>query len=404
MTTPRRIAPWLFAAALLAFPCVAVGQADTARPTPRRAPWHERISIRGYTQVRYNRLLETNELLACPQCDRSIGRSGGFFIRRSRLVFSGDLHDRIAFYIQPDLASDAGTQLHFAQIRDAYVDVFLDARKELRVRLGQSKVPFGWENLQSSSVRLPLDRADALNSGVPNERDLGLAFYWAPRAVRQRLRTLVDSGYKGTGDYGVLGLAVYNGQTANRPELNDGSHVAARAAYPVALPGGQLLEIGVQGYTGRFVIPASQRTAGVIGPEEFDDWRAAASVVWFPRPIGFQAEWNVGRGPEVDPVARVIAERRLTGGYGQVMLRTGAGGISTIPYFRAQYYDGGKKLEQDGRRYLVREYEAGVEWLPVAALELTAAYVLADRRAEDAAAPQNRQKGQLLRLQAQFNY
>src|SRR5215213_7073751 len=73
-----------------------------AAPPPRR-PWYERLSLRGYTQVRYNRLLETNESLTCPQCDRSIGRNGGFLIRRARLVVSGDVSDRVHVYLQPDM-------------------------------------------------------------------------------------------------------------------------------------------------------------------------------------------------------------------------------------------------------------------------------------------------------------
>jgi hypothetical protein len=51
-----------------------------------------------------------------------------------------------------------------------------DTKKEFRVRVGQSKVPF-FENLQSSQNRLTLDRNDALNSAVANERDLAF-FYW----------------------------------------------------------------------------------------------------------------------------------------------------------------------------------------------------------------------------------
>ena len=57
-----------------------------------------------------------------------------------------------------------------------------------------------------------------------------------------------------------------------------------------------------------------------------------------------------------------------------------------------------------GTSAVVRELEVGAEWLPWEALELTAAYVVADRRYEDALRPDNRQKGQLLRLQAQLNY
>jgi hypothetical protein len=75
-----------------------------------------------------------------------------------------------------------------------------------------SKVPFGFENLQSSQNRLTLDRNDALNSAVANERDLGAFFYWAPSKIRERFAMLVKDGYKGSGDYGVF--ALYNGQTS----------------------------------------------------------------------------------------------------------------------------------------------------------------------------------------------
>jgi hypothetical protein len=51
---------------------------------------------------------------------------------------------------------------------------------------------------------LTLDRNDALNSAVANERDLGAFFYWAPSKIRERFAMLVKDGYKGSGDYGVF--------------------------------------------------------------------------------------------------------------------------------------------------------------------------------------------------------
>ena len=74
---------------------------------------------------------------------------------------------------------------NFGQLRDVYVDWFLDPERRLRLRFGQSKVPFGWENLQSSSNRLPLDRSDAINSGVPGERDVGVNVYYTPTMSRR---------------------------------------------------------------------------------------------------------------------------------------------------------------------------------------------------------------------------
>jgi phosphate-selective porin len=139
--------------------------------------WFQTLNLRGYAQVRYNRLLETNEKLKCEQCDRSWGENGGFFLRRLRLIFFGQVSKNVYFYIQPDFASSASaTGSNFGQIRDAYFDVGFDRDNEFRVRIGQSKVPFGFENMQSSQNRLPLDRNDALNSAVSNERDVGVFF------------------------------------------------------------------------------------------------------------------------------------------------------------------------------------------------------------------------------------
>jgi hypothetical protein len=109
--------------------------------------WFESISMRGYAQMRYNKLLETNPDLGCEQCDRSWGGDNSFFIRRGRIIFSGNVHDRVFIYIQPDFASAAGTTNMIFQIRDAYFDLALDDNKEYRIRFGQSKVPYGFENM-----------------------------------------------------------------------------------------------------------------------------------------------------------------------------------------------------------------------------------------------------------------
>lgn len=214
----------------------------------KNVPWYENLKIRGYMQLRYNRLLETNPDLGCEQCDRSWGNNGGFFFRRIRIIFYGQIHPRVFLYIQPDFASSASsTNLHFAQIRDAYFDVGLDQNNEFRFRLGQSKVPFGFENMQSSQNRVPLDRNDAMNSAVSNERDLGIFFYWAPKKVRKLYSYLINEGYKGSGDYGVFGIGAYNGQLANKPEGNNSSHVVARLTYPFQYKN-QIFEPSIQAY------------------------------------------------------------------------------------------------------------------------------------------------------------
>lgn len=62
---------------------------DSLKQIAPAKKWYEQIQLRGYMQVRYNGLLQTNEDLACEQCDRSWGGDNDFFIRRMRLIFYG---------------------------------------------------------------------------------------------------------------------------------------------------------------------------------------------------------------------------------------------------------------------------------------------------------------------------
>ncbi|MFC4872647.1 porin [Negadavirga shengliensis] len=361
--------------------------------------WFDKIQLRGYAQLRYNRLFETNPQLQCDQCDKSWGENGGFFFRRIRMIFYGDIHERVYFYIQPDFASGGG---NFAQIRDAYFDLGLDADQEFRLRIGQSKVPFGFENLQSSQNRIPLDRNDGLNSAVANERDIGLMLYYAPKKIRERFRYLVSSGLKGSGDYGVLALGLYNGQTANQPEKNNSMHAVTRATYPFELPSGQIIEGSLQGYTGKFVIERSTLTDN--DQREFREFRYGPSVIVYPQPFGLQAEFNWGRGPEFNPETMNVEDKPIRGGYVLGSYYIEHGKNTYIPFTRYHYYNGGKKHEFDATKHRVKELELGVEWQPHSNFELVAMYTISDRTFENSLNPQNRQKGNLLRLQAQINF
>ena len=373
---------------------------------PPKKQWFESIQLRGYMQVRYNRLLETNPLLQCAQCDRSWGDNGGFFIRRMRLIFSGQISERVYFYIQPDLASNpSSTATQYAQIRDAYVDVGLDAKNEFRLRVGQSKVPFGFENMQSSQNRIPLDRNDALNSAVANERDLGVFFYWAPKNIRTLFASLVNDGLKGSGDYGVFSFGAYNGQTANRAEANNSPHIVSRFSYPFAV-NKQIVEMGVQAYTGQYILTPDLINAGVKLPatRSFLDQRIASSFVLYPKPFGIQAEYNIGRGPRFNKVSDSVEVSSLKGGYITASYKTQKGKHVIIPFSRYQYYQGGKKHEMDAMAYDVKELEVGVEWQPNKNIELVTMYTFSDRRFESFKNQNNQQKGSLLRLQLQLNF
>ena len=402
---------YLYTSLVILLSLKSYSQSDSLSPIPPvevspTKKWYESINVRGYVQIRNNRLFETNENLNCEQCDKSIGKNGGFFIRRTRIILFGQVSKQVYFYIQPDFASSPSSdKLHFGQLRDAYFDVGVDKNNEFRFRIGQSKVPYGFENMQSSQNRLSLDRNDALNSAVSNERDLGVFFYWAPTNKRQLFSSLVKDGLKGSGDYGVFAFGAYNGQTANNLELNDEPHLVTRFSYPFELKS-QILELGIQGYTGKWVMPKANISKDVITNKDLNylDQRVAATFVLYPKPFGIQAEYTLGKGPEFNKATKSIEVTPLQGGYVTLSYLKRLNEQTFIPFVKYQYYDGGKKHERDARSYNVKELEFGMEWQANKNFELVINYTMSQRRYEDYILQNNYQSGNLLRIQAQMNF
>jgi phosphate-selective porin len=341
------------------------------------------------------------------------GRGQNFRIRRARIIFSGQVGDHLGFYIQPDFASTptgaSGAGNNFAQLRDAYGDIFVDKEQVHRFRVGQSKVPFGYENLQSSSNRLALDRADALNSAVRDERDTGVFYYYTPKEVQTLFKEINDLGFKHTGNYGMFGAGMYMGQGANNNDLNDNYHSVARFTYPWKTETGQIFEAGIQAYKGKFVRSAGSyrranasgalgSTTAVIDPSssknngasgEFDDERIAVSFRMYPQPWGLEGEWNWGTSPGLDTNAGAIVSGRQTGviknqslhgGYVQgsyfakdfTLFNTNLG--TMIPFIKWQYFDGFNKAETNAPQNKVNDWEMGLEWQPVPEFEIAAVY------------------------------
>ena len=339
--------------------------------------------------------------------DSGIGDDTGFTFRRIRLILQGDLGDRVSFYLQPDFATAVTGQSvgerreGFLQLRDAYFDAFLDKDKRFRLRFGQSKVPFGWENMQSSSNRLTLDRSDAINSGVPSERDIGVVAYYTPAAVDDIWERLTEDGQKLFGNYGAFGIGIYNGQGINREEANDAVMAVALATWPFEIGGGRVLEVGGSAYTNR--VQPEVRTGGV-SPVAFADDRIGLHAILYPQPFGFQAEWNWGRGPEYDPVLRGITTKALHGGYVQGTARVRHSPVGPfMPYVRWQTYRGGWKAAVNAPRLETDEVELGIEFQPVPALEWTIAYARMER-AEADERRLGRAEGDVFRTQLQLNY
>jgi len=389
--------------------------------------WYEKLSIRGYSQFRYGRTLIEDQGLVDPRLlgDRSIdGSTEGFSIRRARLIIFGDVTEHLGLYFQPDfgnIPASGSTSTFFAQLRDLYGDIYVDKEKEHRFRVGLSKIPFGFENMQSSQNRIPLDRTDSINTGVsPNERDLGVFYYWTPVEKQKLFKDLVDGGLKGSGNYGIFGAGVYSGQGGSQTEQNDTLHAVARLTYPFELPSGQVVETSLQGYSGKYVIRGAKIRAlgegksitpkGTDDTDGFLDQRVAATFVWYPQPFGLQAEWNVGRGPGLNDAQDEVLVRQVNGGYLMAMykLDTANYGIFT-PYGRYQRYSGGYRSLPNAPYGTHDQIDVGIEWQIRKEMELVVEYSFVDGvtlNAIDEPGKRSYQNfdGGILRLQFQINY
>ena len=355
---------------------------------PLRERWYEKISVRGYTQFRYN-FTPDNEQLTAPG-DRSIVKDNEFFLRRARLIVSGQPHSRVFVYLQGEFAGVVNNQENTegtAVLRDAYADLFLTENKEWRIRPGQSKIPFGFETMQSSQNRLAFDRNDSTFSAVPNERNLGIYLYYAPTVVRERFRRLVESGLKGSGDYGMLGIGAFNGQAINQQDENKNKHVIFHSMYPHEFSNGQIVQVGMDAYTGLVnvstapVVPTNSVNGIPVSPQltnggNYLDERVAWHVVVFPQPFGLQAEYTTGRGPQLNTARTAVELGSSHGGYVQFFYNYKCDTYcqSIFPYVRMQEYFGGQKLTANAPPSSVRETELGLEYQFNRALELTVAY------------------------------
>ena len=415
------------------------GEVESERKK-REKDWTSHIKINGYVQNRVTPFQSGDEgavLWPDPAFGDDTsgdGRGQTFRIRRARIIFSGQVGDHLGFYIQPDFASTPSGGNNFTQLRDAYGDIFIDKRKVHRIRVGQSKVPFGYENLQSSSNRLSLDRVDALNSAVRDERDTGMFYYYTPEAVQELFKEIADKGLKHSGNYGMFGAGIYMGQGANQNDLNDNWHRVARFTYPWKTESGQIYEAGIQGYKGRYVrtsanirsatggtltptIDTQDRFQAATGTGEFNDERAAVSFRMYPQPWGLEGEWAWGTTPGYDLRDNKVANRSLHGGYIQgsyyatdvSLFNSNIGNL--IPFLKWQYYDGYNKAETNAPQNRVNDWELGVEWQIAPEVELAAVYHRMKRTNMTTAGAYNTLNGsyqefeaEALRMQLQYNF
>jgi len=162
----------------------------------------KKITIAGYTQVRYQALEET-------------GKIDGFDIRRARLDVKGTISPYWSYRVQLDLA---GTP----KLIDAYAELKLN--DYFNFTIGQAKIPFSLENLTSSNKLELIDRSQAVEAlvargkdvgGNQNGRDLGIQL--GGTILKLNDRPIVD--YR---------LGVYNGSGINTTDTNEKKDFATR--------------------------------------------------------------------------------------------------------------------------------------------------------------------------------
>ena len=185
----------------------------------------KKITIAGYTQVRYQALEE-------------IGKIDGFDIRRARLDVKGTISPYWSYRVQFDLA---GTP----KLIDAYAELKLN--DYFNFTIGQAKIPFSLENLTSSNKLELIDRSQAVEAlvargkdvgGNQNGRDLGIQL--GGTILKLKDRPIVD--YR---------LGVYNGSGINTTDTNEKKDFATRLiVHPVVG-----LDISAALYNGSRFVP-----------------------------------------------------------------------------------------------------------------------------------------------------
>ena len=162
----------------------------------------KKITLAGYTQVRYQALEEA-------------GRIDGFDIRRARLDVKGIISPYWGYRVQFDLA---GTP----KLIDAYVELKL--HDYFNFTVGQAKIPFSLENLASSNKLELIDRSQVVEAltgrgrdvgGNQNGRDIGIQV--GGTILKLKDRPVVD--YR---------VGVYNGSGINVVDNNEKKDYAAR--------------------------------------------------------------------------------------------------------------------------------------------------------------------------------
>jgi len=160
----------------------------------------ERVKFSGYVQSQF-----TSDQAASPETD--------FRVRRARLKIEAPVTDLAGLTLQIDATKKVET-------KDAYLD--LGRKQDLwRFRMGQAKVPFMYEVLESSSRRLSPERTALARTLFDGERDIGAWLH---------VKNALGDGVPGA----TLDIGAMSGNGPNASDNNDTKDVVARLRFPIS--------------------------------------------------------------------------------------------------------------------------------------------------------------------------
>lgn len=345
---------------------VADELAAAAAAKPKKKQWYDTIKLGGYVQARglyYPDAEEKSVNVAAVD----LKKDSEFLVRRARIKLSAKPAEGVEVVIQEDFGEGV------TSVKDAYVDKKFGNENTSVIRVGQHKVPFGFEGPQSSSSRLPLERNWVARRTISGERDTGLAYYYTT-PEDAALFELAKKNHFGTGDYGSFAIGFFNGQGIDGAvEYNSDKHIVLRGCKPMLIKGfnsdseepSQYFEFGASYYTGDYVSKG-------LDAEVSEDLIGIHAYL-APQPFGLQAEYFTGEteGADIDGFY-VMGIYRPEDGSGSFYVRYDEldgrrKGKGTSNYSRDRWTVGYAHELEDGKNRLTVEYsedspEGGDSW------------------------------------------
>jgi len=277
----------------------------------------KRHKLNGYFQLRYY--------------DNDASDTSEFLVRRARFNIRGPLNDRMSYRIelQMDAKEEGKGPTSKAQLRTVYADYRLN---QGTLRIGQAKIPWGYELLESVPSLWTSERALFMDRLFPNQRDIGVMY-----------------AYKAAKDKPEFDIGVYNGTGINASDNNKRKNVMARVDVPVK--NGSVALSGYVGENGEDEAATDQNRYG-----------ASARFSW-PGGTEFMGEFVTGQDRGSD----------VSGWYAQVAHPV----CKTKPnllFVKYDQYDENTDASGD----LFKRWSLGYWWEPMAAARLGVVYEIRD--------------------------